>query len=101
MDDGGRCKPLCSKLVTRLAPTSANRQREQAGIPGEDRTSAGSDSFKSRSFTSFRMTNPLKCHSEHTEESAFTGTFAESLYWSTNMNHYPSARYLDITPLFS
>jgi hypothetical protein len=50
---------------------------------------------------SFRMTNPLKCHSEHTEESAFTGTFAESLYWSTNMNHYPSAGYLDIALLFS
>jgi hypothetical protein len=46
-------------------------------------------------------TNPLKCHSEHTEESASTGTFAESLYWSTNMNHYPSAGYLDIALLFS
>ena len=44
--------------------------------------------FKTRSFTSFRMTTPIKCHSERSEESLLV-RFAENLCRSTKMSHYP------------
>jgi hypothetical protein len=52
--------------------------------------------FESRSFTEFilsvaegfRMTTPLKCHSERAAKNLLTATFSESLYWPAKMSHY-------------